>query len=402
MTIANDGCVLKPLYGAIVMPIDKNLLDRLLHEEEGSALDFKRDQYSFDRADDNAKSELLKDILAFANAWRRVTAYILIGVDEVKGGRSKIVGVKAHLDDAQLHQFVNSKTQRRIEFSYQPFSMEGVEIGVIEIPIQERPVYLKKKFGKIEKNAVYKRDGSSTAIATPDEVARMGAKQDFGSTPELVLEWANIDRHVVLPSPHTVTSLFLDPQLPEDTFKKPRSSSDISNFQIYDHDDPNYSDKVIWYAFWMAFLKPVGLRLHNLSGVVGKRVRFIGSVTKNNTSFVLDKVSRPRRPYRHGMGGIAERIVPLARQLRPDPDPCVQKLADGWEITIDFGDIRPRDEIWTTSPLLIGSGGGITKLEGELRGDNIPEPIPCALEINFDVEVRAMEKSDVEPYLDAR
>lgn len=384
------------------MTIGKNFLDQLLHEEEGSTLDFKRDQYPLEGADDNAKSELLKDILAFANAWRRATAYILIGVDEVKGGRSKIVGVTAHLDDAKLHQFVNSKTQRRIEFSYQPFSTEGVEIGVIEIPIQERPVYLKKRFGKIEKNAVYKRDGSSTAIATPDEVARMGAKQDFGSTPELVLEWANIDRHVVLPSPHTVTSLFLDPQLPEDTFKKPRSSSGISNFQIYDHDDPNYSDKVIWYTFWMAFLKPVGLRLHNLSGVVGKRVRFIGLVTKEKTISVQEWTERPIRPYRQHTLRRPPKIIPLAHQLQSNPDPCVQKLAEGWEITIDFGDIRPRDQVWTTSNLLIGSKGGITKLEGELRGDNIPEPIPCVLEINFDVKVRAMEKSDVEPYLDAR
>ena len=384
------------------MPIDKNLLDQLLHEEEGATLDFKRDQYPFEGADDNAKSELLKDILAFANAWRRATAYILIGVDEVKGGRSKIIGVTAHLDDAKLHQFVNSKTQRRIEFSYQPFSTEGVEIGVIEIPIQERPVYLKKKFGKIEKNAVYKRDGSSTAIATPDEVARMGAKQDFGSTPELVLEWADIDRHVVLPSPLTVSTLILDPQLPADTFKPPRSSSGISNFQIYDHDDPNYSEKVIGYTFRMTFLKPFGLRLHNHSGVVGKRVRFVGVVTKEKTISVQEWTERPIRPYRKYTFRMPPKIIPLAHQLQSNPDPCVQKLAEGWEITIDFGDIRPRDQIWTTSNLLIGSKGGITKLEGELRGDNIPEPIPCALEINFDVKVRAMEKSDVEPYLDAR
>ena len=385
------------------MPIDKNLLDQLLHEEEGAALDFKRDQYPFDRADDNAKSELLKDILAFANARRRTTAYILIGVDEVKGGRSKIVGVKAHLDDAQLHQFVNSKTQRPIEFSYQPFSMEGVEIGVLEIPIQERPVYLKKKFGKIEKNAVYKRDGSSTAIAAPDEVARMGAKQDVGATPRLVLEWADINRHVILPSPLTVNTLFLDPQLPTDSFKPPHPSSGISKFDVYYSDNPNYFKEIIEYTSLMAFLKPCGLRLHNRSEVVGKRVRFVGSVTKANTSFVFDETSQPTRPYRSYMDRpISPKFFSHAQQFHRDPDPCVQKLADGWKITIDFGDISPHDEVWTTSPLLIGSGGGITKLEGELRGDNIPEPISCVLEINFDVKVRAMEKSDVEPYLDAR
>ena len=122
------------------------LLEKLLHEEEGATLDFKRDQYRFEGTDNKTKSELLKDILAFANAWRRTTAYILIGVDEVKGSRSDVIGVKTHLDDAKLHQFVNSKTQRPIEFSYQPFRTEGVEIGVIEIPIQERPIYLKNSW----------------------------------------------------------------------------------------------------------------------------------------------------------------------------------------------------------------------------------------------------------------
>ena len=127
------------------MSLDSNLLEQLLHEEEGPALDFKRDQYLFDGADNNTKSELLKDILAFTNAWRRTTAYVLIGVDEVKGGRSQIAGVKTHLDDAKLHQFVNSKTQRPVDFSYSPFRTEGVEIGVIEIPMQTRPTYLTKK-----------------------------------------------------------------------------------------------------------------------------------------------------------------------------------------------------------------------------------------------------------------
>ena len=377
------------------MSIDENILEQLLHEEEGSALDFKRDQYPFEGEDDKPKSELLKDILAFANAWRRTTAYILIGVDEVKGGRSKIVGVGTHLDDAKLHQYVNSKTQQPIEFSYQPFRTENMEIGVIEIPIQERPIYLKRGFGIIKKNDVYKRDGSSTAIATPDEIVKMGAKQDSGGTPQLVLEWADIKRRVPLPSPHTVNTLSLNPQLSDDTFEKPHSiySSPIDNA----HDNKNYSRKIILYTYQMAFLKSFGLRLFNDSGVVGKRVRFVGSVAKDNASSVLD--DQPERPYRKTM----DKITDLMRQQhRSNPYPCVRELADRWEITIEFGDVRPREEIWTTSALLIGPRNGITRLEGKLQGDNIPEPISCILEINFEVEVRPMERSDVEPYLDSR
>src|SRR4051794_8375989 len=103
--------------------VDAQLFEELLYQEEGSSLDFKRDQYPFAGKTDEQKSELLKDILAFANSWRQGDAYILIGVDEVKGGRSIPVGISshAHIDDASLQQFVNHKTNRPISFSYKAF-----------------------------------------------------------------------------------------------------------------------------------------------------------------------------------------------------------------------------------------------------------------------------------------
>lgn len=67
--------------------MDTALFERLLREEEGVLLDFKRDQYRFAKATDEDKSELLKDILGFANAWRRADSYILIGVADVRGDR---------------------------------------------------------------------------------------------------------------------------------------------------------------------------------------------------------------------------------------------------------------------------------------------------------------------------
>ena len=68
------------------------LLESLLDMEEGPALDFKGMQYHFNKAKDEAKSELLKDVLAFANSQRYRTAYILVGVEERRGGRSEVVG----------------------------------------------------------------------------------------------------------------------------------------------------------------------------------------------------------------------------------------------------------------------------------------------------------------------
>jgi hypothetical protein len=151
------------------------LFESLLHEEESSSLDFKRDQYPFVGASDDDKSELLKDILAFGNSWRRSTAYILIGVEEVKGGRSVVHGVSQHLADNDLQQFVNSKTNRTVSFSYAAFPFEGKQVGIITVPQQERPVFLNKDFGRLKKQAVYVRQSSSTAPASPDDIARMGA-----------------------------------------------------------------------------------------------------------------------------------------------------------------------------------------------------------------------------------
>ena len=84
-----------------------------------------------------------------------------------------------------------------------------------------------------------------------------------------------------------------------------------------------------------------------------------------------------------------------------DIDPNVREYTDRWEIDIDFGDVRPRDEAWTTNGLFIGSVDPcVLILQGELRGDNLPEPLKCELEIHVKVERRAMEIDDIAPYWD--
>ena len=198
-------------------------LENLLRQEEGPTLDFKRDQYFFDKGSHSdkdvllkSKGELLKDILAFANTQRPTPAYILIGVEEIQGGRSRVVGVKKHLDDSRLHQFVNQKTQRRVNFSYIPFTVGGYEIGIIEIEqSQDPPIYLKKRFGKVKKGEVYVRDGSSTTIASAPEVTEMSAafaiKQEFRQEISRV-EFVSQDRENI-----EIGDLFVFPNLVQES-----------------------------------------------------------------------------------------------------------------------------------------------------------------------------------------
>jgi Putative DNA-binding domain len=111
--------------------MNDGLMEQLLHEGESSSLDYKRDQYPFVGATDDEKGERLQDILVFANGWRHAEAYILIGVEEVAGGRSTVVGVSHHIPENDLQQLVNSKTNRPVTFSYRSYSFEGKQVGVI-------------------------------------------------------------------------------------------------------------------------------------------------------------------------------------------------------------------------------------------------------------------------------
>ena len=66
------------------------------------------------------------------------------------------MGISEHLEDAHIQQLVNSKTQRAIEFSYKAAEVEGVQVGIIHIPVQSRrPFYLKKDFGCLKQSNVY-------------------------------------------------------------------------------------------------------------------------------------------------------------------------------------------------------------------------------------------------------
>lgn len=152
-----------------------DLLDRLRYKSEGPDLDFKSAQYPFANAPDTSKSELLKDILAIANAPRDGVGHILVGFEERRPSPAEPVGISVSLDDASLQQFVNSKVNPKLTFRYEEHTYQGKTVGVFTIPKQRRPFFLAQAYGKLKSNVVYVRRGSSTDEATPLEVIEMEA-----------------------------------------------------------------------------------------------------------------------------------------------------------------------------------------------------------------------------------
>jgi hypothetical protein len=364
--------------------MDTITFENLLNESESDYLDFKEAQYRFDGATDEEKSELLKDIIAFSNAWKRTDAYILIGVREMKGGRSQVVGISNHIDDACLQQFVNSKVQRPITFSYVPFEFEGKQVGIIHIPVQERPFYLKQKYGKVIQSTVYLRRGSSTAIAEPDEVAKMGASfhNNFQSNaPSVDCEFANPESHTVLGKEIDVMSKVLSIAHPIPDFSPPRGQFLIASLNT---PNENYYKELYEFYYFRYLLKAVNLRLKNTGHVTAYNARVEITISAN-AIIILTMSDLPNRPEKYFdiTRAINYRNSSTAIE-RLNSRVAIDRHENNWFLSINFGSIQPKAESWLEEKIMIGSiKSQDIQFEATIFADNAPDPIRIPLCIRF-------------------
>ena len=374
--------------------MDKELFESLLHEEEGILLDFKSEQYLFDSSSHDKKSELLKDILAFANTWRDSTAYILIGVKEVQGARSDVVGVTKHLADSNIQQFVGSKIQKSVNFSCIAFLYEGKEVDVIEIPpYQNRPIDLNRDYGKTKKNIVYFRKGSSTKEATPQEIYDMAIEDNrLNESPQLELRLFDLHSDEDRKSSITVISQPFSNELSKDRVNNTFLSLFFSFTNFFnERKNKNFASEVIEYTAQKALLSPLGFELMNTSEVLGKGICFKGTIAKEDGLVIQSSLPMvPRRVIQDE----------LTYDNSHDGN-YITERRDNWGIKIKFGDINPGDSFEGQLQMFVGANISTTIIvEGHLYGENIRIPLPCELEIVIEAEEqRPMKMSDVREYL---
>lgn len=379
--------------------MNPGIYEALLHEDESSALDFKRDQYEFSGASDEAKAELLKDVLAFANAWRRATAYILIGVQDHKGARSEPVGVACHLEDAALQQFVNGKTQRPVEFAYRTTSLDGVPVGVLEIPVQTRPLYLKKDYGRLRKGVVYVRRGSSTAEAEPDEIARMGLSDSAsGDVPLLDIQLGSGKGD---PSGHELVlrgEVLVTDGLPH-SVPWPRPAGSYGIGIPYDSE---YPAKLVRYVHQVHYLREFGIAIANNSGTAAKGAVARMKVPRSDNMMLLVDSDYPEQPSSSPLANIRtvhHTMMELAARNRPTPQ--LRQLEDSWEIEVAFGTVLPRSHQWAEGLVHIGSHEEReVSISAVIYGENIPDPVSVQLKLQLRPAQRQMTAVDVLPYLE--
>lgn len=368
--------------------VDDNTLEVLLNEDEGPSLDFKRDQYSFREASNEKKAELLKDLLAFANAWRRAPAYILVGVDEVKGGRSIPVGVTEHLNDNELQQFVNSKTNRPVTFRYYSYLFNGTQLGILEIPLQERPRFLKQRYASLAAEKVFLHRGSSTAIADPDEVAKIGASASLESRIAAVsLEWGHSETRQRLGDSADLKVEVLDPILPASVVDPPTWPMGIAVGMC----ESDYGTKKAEYVYERGLHRPLVLVCVN-AGQVPARGVVIKAKVPRSAGIRFDEYppDPPRESYLEG-------VIPHLRSIASRAYPEIEAYKDHWALKLELGTVLPGEAKWAERPVYLGADRStLIELPVQVMAENIPVPIAQTLLVSVVATRRPMERRDVE------
>lgn len=348
-------------------------------------------QYPFDGATDEEKSELLKDVLAFANAWRQTDAHILIGVEEVRGGRSIVRGVSHHLLNRNLQQFVVSKTNRPVSFVYTPLAFEGVEMGVLTIPLQDRPVYLTKRYGKLQQQIVYIRRGDTTGTAAPDEVARMGSSAALTrSQPVLEIEFGNTKDRTTFGTTIHIGSVLLEIPDPKAIPLYGPAPHPLLGDDIYNVRNRNYYREYAEYLRNIAQLCPVALAVSNPSPTVAEEVIVVMSIDAVPGLKVVDGADAPHEPSKSTFGSIPPGVYQRGRAV------SVARYGELFEIKAEIGTVQPGTTRWSPGSFYIGAQSPmIVAARIVISANNLQVPISLTAEMNISTRSQAIGMQDI-------
>lgn len=393
----------------------------LLNMIESETFDFKDGQYKFyGTASDNEKAELLKDVIAFANAWKTGDAFIVIGVLEKNGRKDKVTGVKTFLQDNDIQQFVNCKTNRRVKFLVYSDKADGQDINVIQIAqYQQRPIVLTKAYGGLEPNKAYVRSGSSTAIASPDQVAEW-VKADHQislAQVNLDLEWADSSNHQRLGKEVTIECLNLvepPPPLPpkfsaaevaalSEGLKELRGLVSTVNLgsiiksveaknviptvpDLTIHNGPSDED-IREYAKARARFAPLRIWVKNFGLLNATSINVRIHIPKNNDVEIVDDSDLPRKP-KGPFSSLFDSHINLPSST------YVEESSDGWQIKIHVRAIQPQDEFWSDCFFVSAKSDQIMEAPATIFADD-SKPIEVFLKIHAKALTREITLDDL-------
>lgn len=378
--------------------MDEGELIILLHRSEGETLDFKQ-QYAFSGASDDHKSELLKDILALANAWKDAPAHLVVGVTEQDGRASAFPGVTVHLADHTLQQFVNARTNAPIRFEVETIPYQGVHLDIIRIAKeQERPLFLTKDYGRLKKNVVYVRRGSSTAEASPKEIADMGRSDAIAGTasvPNVLVELADPHKRERWGTTANVicTTLLDSPPPPArkpepgDVIKKLGRPSHFMRTTLdpMAHLNPS-SEEWIAYMKGTARISRVSFWAQNVGTVNVSNARVEIRISQQDGVVIESGHRGPRKP---------RSTFELIQPTTPKPSIFVEHEGDEYAMSFDLGNLQPKADFWKQGNFIVAAKASCEiPIRVRIYADNLANPLESTLTLKVQVISRAYTRAD--------
>lgn len=146
-----------------------NLDDIIEYDEEGTNLDFKKEEY-------NKKDygSLIKDVSSMANALNSDVKRIVIGVKHRPGEEKEYYEVKNLTDQATLENVIQDNIEPNINFKYYPYKFKNITLGIIEIyDNHDKPYMMRKDYGSLKKGDMWIRKGSRQSRVTREDLDKM-------------------------------------------------------------------------------------------------------------------------------------------------------------------------------------------------------------------------------------
>jgi hypothetical protein len=289
--------------------------------------------------------------------------------------------------------FLNSKTSRPVDFSYGTAHYRGMQIGVIRIPVQERPTYSKKTYGIVQSDVVYLRRGSSTARARPDEIAQMALAQADRdqSRPDLSpliasgVDWSTLNTTVAFETIYLAHPNIQS--LPD--YAPPRSADSFGVISATLAKWPNadFYRQQAHYLRSREMLRPIRFAVRNSGKSVASNVKVVFDFRDevHACKFVLgdDFPGVPQREH-----NFADRFPQLLAG-RKASDIAVTKKTHGWEIVATLDRIQAKDTKLTSDQLFIGLAASQTvALTARIFADELTDPVTAGLSLNFTVTTK--------------
>jgi|AntRauTorcE11897_2_1112592.scaffolds.fasta_scaffold03719_6 uncharacterized protein YccT (UPF0319 family) len=145
--------------------------DLIAYENEHTYLDFKAIQYTKEKHED-----LLKDLIAIANAAGNQDRHIILGVNYKNNGERDIVGIKDEdfIDSAQYQQLAYENIEPKINFDYFAYNFKGDTIGILKISdCNDKPYMMKKDYNGLNKGNAFIRRGDSQDRLTRSDLDKI-------------------------------------------------------------------------------------------------------------------------------------------------------------------------------------------------------------------------------------